>query len=45
MSSAGIRQIVAAHKAFKGNLSLVNVSSGVLEVLNLTGVAKRINVN
>ena len=44
ISSAGIRQIVAAHKAVKGSFSLINVSPEILEVLNMTGVAKRIDI-
>ena len=44
VSSAGIRQIVAAHKLMQGNLTLCNVSAEVLEVLRLTGVDKRINI-
>lgn len=44
ISSAGIRQIVTAHKTAKGGLSLINVSPEILEVLKMTGVAKRINI-
>ena len=44
ISSAGIRQLVAAHKQMHGNLSLSNVSNEVLEILNLTGVAKRVAI-
>ena len=44
VSSAGIRQIVAAHKKMDGNLALCNVSPEVLEVLRLTGVGKRVNI-
>ena len=42
ISSAGIRQVVAAHKMMDGNLVIRNVSPEVQEVLRLTGVAKRL---
>lgn len=45
VSSAGIRQLVAAHKAFKGHVTLCNVSPEVVEVLNMTGVLKRIKIS
>ena len=45
VSSAGIRQIVAAHKMMAGCLSLRNVAPGVLEVFRLTGVDKRLNIS
>ena len=44
VSSAGIRQIVAAHKKMGGNLAVRNVSPAVLEVLRLTGVDKRLGI-
>ena len=44
VSSAGIRQLVAAHKKTGGNLVLVNVSPEVLEVLHMTGTDKRLNI-
>ena len=44
VSSAGIRQIVAAHKKMSGNLAVRNVSPAVLEVLRLTGVDKRLGI-
>ena len=44
VSSAGIRQIVAAHKKMNGNLVVRNVSPEVREVLRLTGVDKRLNI-
>ena len=44
ISSAGIRQIVAAHKKMGGKLTVCNVSPEVLEVFRLTGVGKRINI-
>ncbi len=44
VSSAGIRQIVAAHKKMGGKLTVRNVSPAVLEVLRLTGVDKRLTI-
>ena len=44
ISSAGIRQIVAAHKKMDGNLVIRNVSPEVAEVMRLTGVDKRLNI-
>lgn len=44
ISSAGIRQIVAAHKKTDGNLVIRNVSPEVAEVMRLTGVDKRLNI-
>ena len=44
VSSAGIRQIVAAHKKMNGKLTVCNVSPAVLEVLRLTGVDKRLDI-
>ena len=44
VSSAGIRQIVAAHKKTGGKLVVRNVSPEVLEVFRLTGVGNRLNI-
>ncbi len=44
VSSAGIRQIVSAHKKMGGKLTVRNVSPAVLEVLRLTGVDKRLDI-
>ena len=44
VSSAGIRQIVAAHKKMGGKLTVRNVSPAVLEELRLTGVDKRLTI-
>ena len=43
-SSAGVRQIIAAHKKMKGELTLKNVSAEVLDVLHMTGLDKRLNI-
>ena len=44
ISSAGVRQIVAAHKKVSGSLTISNVQPEVFEVLRLTGVATRLNI-
>ena len=44
VSSAGIRQIVAAHKKTGGRLVVRNVSPEVQEVFRLTGVGNRLNI-
>ena len=44
VSSAGSRQIVAAHKKTGGSLVIRNVSPEVAEIMRLTGVDKRLNI-
>ena len=44
VSSAGIRQIVAAYKKMDGKLTLRKVSPEVREVLRLTGTDKRLTI-
>ena len=43
-SSAGVRQIVAAHKKMNGNLKLKNVCPEIMDVLMMTGLDKRLNI-
>ena len=43
-SSAGIRQIVAAHKQMNGEMTLRNVSVEVQDVLIMTGIAKKLHI-
>ena len=43
-SSAGIRQFVAAYKQMKGALTLRHVSPEVMDVLRMTGLEKRLNI-
>jgi len=43
VSSAGVRQIVAAHKKMD-NLVLRGVSPEIMEVFRLTGIDKRLNI-
>ncbi|MBP5261907.1 MAG: STAS domain-containing protein [Clostridiales bacterium] len=42
ISSAGLRQIVAMHKKMNGNLTLVNVSTELLELFKMTGFDKKL---
>lgn len=44
ISSAGLRQIVAAHKKMNENLTIKNVSAEVMDVFNMTGFSKRLNI-
>lgn len=44
VSSAGIRQIIAAYKKMDGNLVLRSVSPEVREILRLTGADKRLTI-
>ena len=44
VSSAGLRQIVAAHKKMNGNLTIKNVSAEIMDVFNMTGFSKRLNI-
>ena len=43
-SSAGIRQIIAAHKQMNGALTLRNVTPEVLSVLHMTGLDKKLHI-
>lgn len=44
ISSAGLRQIVAAHKKMDGKLTIKNVSPEIMDVFNMTGFGKRLNI-
>ena len=44
ISSAGLRQIVAAHKKMDGKLTVKNVSPEIMDVFNMTGFRKRLNI-
>ena len=44
ISSAGLRQIVAAHKKLNGHLTIKNVSAEIMDVFNMTGFSKRLNM-
>ncbi len=43
-SSAGLRQIVAAHKKMNGKLTVKNVCSGIMDVFKLTGFDKHLHI-
>lgn len=43
-SSAGVRQIVAAHKQMKGEMTLRNVRTEVLDVPTMTGIARKLHI-
>ena len=44
ISSAGLRQLAAAHKQMKGNLKVVNVSPEIMAILHMAGFDRRIDV-
>lgn len=45
ISSAGLRQIVLAHKLMKdGEMRIINVSDEVMEVFKMTGLSKKLNI-
>ena len=43
-SSAGLRQIVAAHKKLNGKLTVKNVCSEIMDVFKMTGFDKRLHI-
>ncbi|MCR5605045.1 MAG: STAS domain-containing protein [Lachnospiraceae bacterium] len=44
ISSAGVRQIVAAHKQMKGNLVIRHPGAEVMDVLKMSGLDKKLNI-
>lgn len=44
ISSAGLRQLVAAHKKMHGALTISNVSPEIMEILHMAGFDKRLNI-
>lgn len=44
ISSAGLRQIVAAHKKMDGNLTIKNISAEIKDVFDMTGFSKKLNI-
>ncbi len=44
ISSAGIRQIVSAYKKMNGALIVRNVTEEVMDVFNMSGVSKKLNI-
>ena len=44
ISSSGVRQIVAAHKKMNGHMVIRNAGNDVLDVLKMTGVARKLTI-
>ncbi len=44
IASSGLRQLVAAHKKMKGNLTLTHVSPEIMDVIGMTGLDKRLHI-
>lgn len=44
ISSAGLRQIVAAHKKMNGKLTLRHVQPDIMSVLSMAGFDKKLNI-
>ncbi len=44
ISSAGVRQIVAAYKQMKGNLVIRHPGAEVMDVLKIAGLDKKLNI-
>ncbi len=44
ISSAGLRQIVAAHKKMEGRLTLKHVQPEIMDVLQMAGFDKRLHI-
>ena len=44
ISSAGLRQVVAAHKKMSGNLTIINVSDEIKELFRMAGFDKKLNI-
>ena len=44
ISSAGLRQLVAAYKKMNGELTLKNVSDEIMNVISMTGLDKRLKI-
>lgn len=44
VSSAGLRQILAAHKKMNGSLTIENVSAEVMDIFNMTGFSEFLHI-
>ena len=44
ISSAGLRQLVAAHKKMRGNLTIRNVPDSILDILSMAGFDRRLHI-
>lgn len=44
ISSAGLRQLVVAHKKMNGELTIRNVSTEIMDILRMAGFDKRLHI-
>ena len=44
ISSAGLRQVVAAHKKMNGALTLLHVSDEIMNIIKMTGLNKKLHI-
>lgn len=44
ISSAGLRQIVAAHKKMNGSLTIQNVSPEIMDIFQMAGFSKHLHI-
>lgn len=44
ISSAGLRQILAAHKKMNGSLTIKNASAEVMDIFNMTGFSEFLHI-
>jgi len=44
ISSAGLRQLVAAYKKMNGAMTLKHVSGEILGIINMTGLGKKLHI-
>lgn len=44
ISSAGLRQILVAHKKMNGSLTIKNVSAEVMDIFNMTGFSEFLHI-
>lgn len=44
ISSAGLRQVVAAYKKMSGRMKVINVSNEIMEVFKMTGFDTKLNI-
>ncbi len=42
IASSGVREVVTAYKKVNGNLTLKNVSEGIMDIFSATGIDKKI---
>lgn len=44
ISSAGLRQLVAAHKMMSGNLEVTGVPADIMDILHMAGFDRRLHI-